>query len=75
MNIGNVPFNQLKIGDKVISCSGKPGHIAGLYPVGSKDPLGNNYDDWGGGILFLWYGLTWSIAGHSDLEVQYKEND
>ena len=71
MQIGDIPWENLSIGDKVISCIGKPGHIAALYPVGSKDPFERNYDDWNGGILFLWYGLTWSIAGYSGLEIEY----
>lgn len=75
MFVSDVPFNQLKIGDKVISCTGKPGVIAALYPVGSKDPYGYNWDDWDGGILMLWSGLTFSLAGYSDLQVGYDERN
>ena len=72
--VGDVPFEKLRIGDRVISCTGKHGTIAVLYPVGSTDPWGNNYDDWGGGILFLWNHQnvgTYSFSGWSESPVEY----
>lgn len=74
MKVGDIPFEDLKIGDRVISCDGKRGVIAGLYPVGTTDPFGNKHDDWDGGILFLWSAIDFrgfSIAGYSELTVGY----
>lgn len=74
--VGEVPFDCLEIGDRIISCTGKKGWIGGLYPVGTVDPIGNDWDDWGGGILCLWFGYeshpTFSIAGWSGLKVKYE---
>lgn len=71
ITIGDIPLDQLNIGDSVISLTGKKGVIAGIYPVGTKDPHGNDWDDWDGGVLMLWLGPTWSIAGWSELKVIY----
>jgi hypothetical protein len=76
VKIKDVPFEDLRIGDKVVSLIGNRGVIAGLYPIGSVTPLGGEVkwnSDWGPEILFLWQsgGCTWSLAGHNFLEVEY----
>ena len=74
VKVGEVPFDQLKIGDNVISCIGKHGTIGAIYPIGSTDPFRNNYDDWGGGLMILWNHQnppTFSITGWSDSQVEY----
>lgn len=75
MKVGEVPYSSLKVGDRVISCEGKHGTIGQLV---DQDPWGNNYDDWGGGILFLWNhdpSRTFSYSGWSDSEVIYLGDD
>jgi hypothetical protein len=71
MKVGEVPYSSLKVGDRVISCAGKHGTIGQLM---YQDPWGNDYRDWGGGILFLWNhgpNCTYSYSGWSDSEVTY----
>jgi hypothetical protein len=76
--VGEVAFKDLRIGDKIISCAGRDGVIAGIYPYGSFDPTGvvSGQDDYGPSILMLWHGDikergSWSIAGTDDLKVEY----
>lgn len=73
--VGGVPFDEIRVGDKVISCTGKPGVVGAKFPRGFKDPFGNDHSDDGGGILFLWQDdeRTFSIAGHRGLEIIYNE--
>ena len=74
MKIGEVPFDQLKVGDRVISCTGKHGTIGALYTIDESDPWGNRFDDWGGGILFLWNHQkvgTYGFSGWSESQVEY----
>lgn len=70
--IGDVPLSSLKVGDKVISCTGKPGVIGGVYTAIERDPWGySRWDDWDGSVLFLWSENTYSITGWSGCEVTY----
>lgn len=81
ITIGEIPFDKLQIGDHVISCVGRPGIISELYPIGTIDPYGRNWDDWLGGIKILWrtYGpeQKFSTVGWNNLTVIYigKNND
>lgn len=43
--VGDIPFYDLKIGDRLISMTGKPGVIAGLYDIHTPDPFGVRWDD------------------------------
>lgn len=71
MVIGNVPYGDLRVGDRVVSCTGKNGYIGALV---ESDPWGNSFADWDGGILFLWYtrdGNSFSYSGWRDSQVVY----
>jgi len=54
LKLGDVPFEDLKIGDEVIDIFGVRGKIGALYPSGTKDPFGADWRCFGGGILFIW---------------------
>lgn len=78
MKVGEVPLDQLKIGDNVIGCNGKHGTIGIIYPYGSRDPFGNDYDDWDGGFMILWNHNnppTFSITGWRNCQVEYLGNN
>lgn len=81
ITVGEIPFDELRIGDIVISCTGRIGIITELYPVGMSKKVGRDWDDWGGGIKMMWrvHGPKdkISIAGWHDLKVQYvgRKND
>lgn len=72
--LGEVPFEDLRIGDEIISCTGRPGWIGGLYPEGTLDPLGY-VAEYGGHVLMLWRGDigngTWSLSYIADSKVEY----
>lgn len=75
MRLGDIPFDKLKVGDKIESCTGKPGVIGGLWKEGETDPLGYTAE-YGGHILMLWQDgkpNRWSLTYHSGCGVEYKE--
>jgi hypothetical protein len=69
VEIDTVPFDSLKIGEKVESFKGTPGVIAGLYPEGTETPHGSKAK-YGGEILFLWSNGMWSLTWHFELKVK-----
>lgn len=72
--VGDIPLSSLKVGDRVISCTGKHGTIGAIYTSDMTDPWGNRFDDWGGGVLFLWNHQrppTYSFSGWSESKVEY----
>lgn len=68
--LGTIPFAKLKVGDELVSCTGKKGWIGGLFPEGSTDPMGYE-SEYGGHILMLWFGMTFSLSYHMGSEVEY----
>ena len=45
MKLSEVPFEKLKIGDKLISAIGNEGYISGLFREGTKDGRFCRYDE------------------------------
>jgi hypothetical protein len=71
MKLSEVPFDQLKVGDKLISYIGTPGHITHLVKRGETSPyLQKEKEDV---IVMLWDNGNVSYQHHEDLyRVEYK---
>lgn len=77
--LGELNFSDLKVGDKIVSCEGRPGWIAGLWPEGKTVPTGHEAE-YGGEILMLWRGVgggppTWSLTYIYGCKVVYVGRD